>query len=671
MNFSYNWLQSFFNKKLPNPAKLAEILTLRAFEVKDVQKSGKDWILDIDVLPNRGPDCSSHFGMAREISAILANKLDPLLTEKLQTIKNQTRPINIKIQPKTLKLVPRYSAILIEDIKIQPSPQWLKEKLEAVGLRAINNIVDLTNYVMLEMGQPLHAFDYDKIWDQKIVLRQSRRGEKLITLDDREHDLEKDMLVIEDKKRLIDLAGIMGGKLAEIDSKTKNVLLQAANFDRKTIYQTAKKLDQHTLASKIYSQGLDPNLTIQSLERFNFLLQHLGGGKIVQIIDIYHKKFLPKKIIIELNYIQGLLGLVISRKDISKILKNLDFKIKFTSSKFQVEVPTIRLDISSAEDIIEEIGRIYGYENIPSRFPITVLIPPRKSLDIFWENLTKNILKEAGFTEVYNYSFISQREKDIFNLENPTEIKNPTSADYQYLRPTLIPNLLNNIKKNQAIFDKIKIFELGKIFQDQKEKRMLTGVMTGDAFFEAKGVIDLLLEKLGISGVWYDEYKPTPEESKISVWKAKKCAEIKINQEELGFMGEISPKISEDFKINGKVVVFDINFEKLQKISSEEHEYRPISQYPAAIRDIAILMPRDVFVEEVLNEIEKVGAGLIRDIDLFDIYEGPELPEGKKNLAFHIIYQAQDRTLSSKEIDEIQERIVKTLEKKEGWQVRK
>ena len=293
--------------------------------------------------------------------------------------------------------------------------------------------------------------------------------------------------------------------------------------------------------------------------------------------------------------------------------------------------------------------------------------------------MTKDFLKEAGFTEVYNYSFISEKDAEIFKYKKKelVELENALSSDFQYLRPSLIPNSLKNIERNIRDVSEIKIFELGKTFtlwqaQDKiREKRMLTGVMTGDTFYHAKGTIDLLLNKLGISDVWYDEYKATPEESKLSLWQAKKCAEIKINHQEIGFLGEISPKILDDLKIKGKIYVFDIDFEKLSKSASEEHEYRPISRFPAAVRDIAVLVPRLVRVEEVLNKIEEAGGNLIRDIDLFDIYEGEELPEDKKNLAFHIIYQSENRTLSSEEIDEIQNKIISALEEDPEWQVRK
>ncbi len=556
--------------------------------------------------------------------------------------------------------------------------------MEAVGIRSINNIVDLTNFLMLETGQPFHAFDYDKILGQKMILRQSKQGEKVITLDDMERILDDGMLIVEDEKRLIDLVGIMGGKLSEIDSKTKNIVLQAGNFDRKTIYRTTKKLDQSTDASNIYIQGIDPNLTTSALERAYFLLEKLGGGKIIQIIDVYPKRVFPKRIKLDLDYIESLLGIKMPQKEIKNILQRLDFKYyENTSCSALVEVPTRRIDISLPEDLIEEIGRIYGYQKIPTIFPVSSLVPPKRNEEIFWEDITKNILKEAGLTEVYNYSFISEKDVKLFGFRNLIELENPLSEEQKFLQPSLIPNLLKNIQKNQEHFNEIRIFELGKVFestpkqslkdatgQAKIEKRMLSGLLTGDMFYQVKGIIDLLIGKLGISDICYDEYRTASEEAKISWWHSFKCAEIRISGEQIGFLGEISPRILESFKIKSKLVYFDIVFEKLLKIASEEHEYRPISKFPAAIRDIAILVPREIRIEEVLNVIEIAGGSLVRDVDLFDIYEGEQLPEGKKNLAFHIIYQAEDRTLSSKEIDEIQNKIIRTLEKNPEWQVR-
>jgi len=686
MLFSYNWLQSFFQKKLPNPGKLAELLTMHSFEVEEVKRFGGDFDLDIDILSSRGPDCFSHIGIAREIAALLNCKLR-IVNGKLFEDKNLKAKDFVSVDIKDKNTCPRYTARVIVDVKVAPVPRWIQEKLTVCGLRPINNIVDILNYVMLETGQPLHAFDLEKIENRKIIVRFAKKGEKILTLDEEKYDLDEDILIIADEKSPLAIAGIKGGKKAEIDKKTKTVVLESANFNPKVIRRGSRKIDLKTDASWRFEHGIDPNLTEIAINRAAGLIQDISGGKITQgLVDFYPKKVLPKKIKLDLDYVEGLLGVKIPQKEIIKILKSLNFKIiQHLKSNIQhliVEVPTFRLDINIPEDLIEEIGRIYGYQKIPSTFPMSILIPPKRNLEIFWEDMAKNILKEAGFSEVYNYSFISNLQLTTYNLQlkNVIEVENPTSADFQYLRPSLIPNLLKNIQKNQKFFKEIRIFELGKVFKIANlkfqnanflEKRMLTALLTGEAFYQAKGVVDSLLNKMGISNIWFAEYQPTPEDSKISIWQPRKCAEIKIDGEEIGFLGEISPKILEILKIGGKVVVFDLDFEKLQKISSEEHEYQPISKYPAAIRDLAILVPQKVRVAEVLNKIYDAGGNLIRDVDLFDIYEGEELPEGKKNLAFHIIYQSADRTLSSKEIDEIQQKIIKAFQEEPEWEVRK
>jgi len=677
MNFSYNWLQSFFKKKLPKPEKLAELLTMHSFEVSEVKNpsaGGDDWLLDIDILPNRGPDCFSHLGIAREISAITGFKylIDMPKFNEDKGIKAKDF-VNVTVKDKVA--CPRYTARVITGTKVGFSPKWMRERLEVCGLKPINNIVDVANYVMLETGQPLHAFDGEKLEDRKIIVRFAKEGEKITTLDGEKYGLEKGMLVIADTKKPVAMAGIKGGKAPEIDLKTKVVVLESANFYSRIIRRASKRIDLKTDASWRFEHGIDPNLTEFAINRAAFLIQEIAGGKICQgLIDIYPKKVYPKRIKLNLDYIESLLGIKIPHQEIITILKSLGFKIKnFKLKIVEVEVPTFRLDISIPEDLIEEIGRIHGYQEIPARFPLAVLIPPKRNLDIFWENLSKDILKEAGFSEVYNYSFISGKDGEIFKYSKHDlmDVENPTSLDFQYLRPSLIPNLLKNIEKNFRNFSKIKIFELGKIFRQPKtEKKALSGVMTGEVFYETKGTIDLLLNKLGISNIWFDEYRPTPEESKLAIWQSKKCAEIKVNHEEIGFLGEISPKILDDFKIATKVIAFDIDFEKLSKLTSEEHEYRPISRFPSAVRDIAVLVPREVRVAQVLNEIYDTGKGLVRDVDLFDIYEGGELPAGKKNLAFHIIYQAEDRTMTSEEIDGLQKKIISALEQNRTWQVR-
>ncbi len=745
MVFSYNWLQSFFKKKLPAPKKLAELLTLHFAEVEELKKDGKDFILDIDIKPNRAGDCFSHLGVAREIAAILNLKLQVPISKSKEDKKPSTRakhgagpvPHRNKVSGAGLKAkdfisvevkhkwaCPRYTARVIIDVKVGPSPVWLKERLKVCGLRPINNIVDIANFVMLETGQPLHAFDGEKLDGNpegtavrpygagKIIVRFAKTGEKITTLDGEKYNLDDDILVIADSQKPVAIAGIKGGKLPEIDKKTKVVVLESANFNSQIIRRGSRKLNLRTDASLRFEHGIDPNLTEFGISRAAYLIQKIAKGKVVKgLIDIYPKKTIAKRINLDLSYLKSLLGVEIPKKEIINIFKRLQFQCAENTSRYLgVKIPTFRLDISIPEDLIEEVGRIYGYEKIPAIFPVSALIPPKKNYEIFWEETTKNILKEAGFSEVYNYSFISEKDKNIFGDNNLVELENPLSLDFKYLRASLIPNLLKNIQKNQKpsfhymeakvkkrtsssspFKNKIKIFELGKIFRKNngkgdedksssspfaaarvlEEKRMLTATILGEEFYQLKGVIDLLLNKIGISDIWYDNYKPTPEESKLSLWHSKKCAEVKIGQEEIGFLGELSSKITENLKLAYPIVIFDLDFEKLAKLASEEHEFRPIPKYPSAVRDLAILVPLQTRVEEVLNIMEITGGVLVRDIDLFDIYEGEELPEGKKNLAFHLIYQSETRTLSSKEIDEIHNKIIKTLESEPEWQVRR
>jgi len=687
MVFSYNWLQSFFKKRLPKPEKLAELLTMHFFEVESVEKRGKDWVFDIDVLPNRASDCFSHLGIVREIAAIInTNYRDPIsIIKEDQRMKAKDF---VSVEVKNKPACPRYTARVVTDVKVGSSPKWIKARLKVCGLRPLNNIVDIANYVMLETGQPLHAFDGQKLEGKKIVVRFAKKREGIITLDEEKYDLNEDILVIADAKKPVAIAGIKGGKIPEINRKTKIVILESANFNPQVVRKASRKLGLKTDASLRFEHGIDPNLTELAINRVASLIQEIAGGRITQgLIDFYPKKVFPKRIKLDLDYVESLLGIKIPEKEIKNILNRLQFKItQVGSGQLMIKVPTFRLDISIREDLIEEIGRVHGFDKIKAIFPIASLISPKRNLDIFWEDITKNILKEAGFTEVYNYSFVGEKEAKIFNYKEKEiiEVENPVSVEQKYLRPSLIPNLLKNVKENLKYLDEIKIFELGKIFinscrvanNEQLEKRMLAGLIAKkegreEEFYRLKGVIDALLNKLGISNIWYDEYQPTPEGSKLSIWQPQKCAEIKVNHTEIGFLGEISSKILDELKLNLKIVVFNLDFKKLSKFASEETIYQPISRYPTAVRDLAVLVPQGTKVVEVLNKINVTGGSLVRDVDLFDIYEGEELPEGKKNLAFHIVYQSETRTLSSKEIDKIHQKIIKTLEENPGWEVRK
>ena len=677
MVFSYDWIQSFFKSKLPSPQKMAEDFVMHSFEVDEIEKRGSDWILDIDVLPNRGPDCFSHYGIAREYAAISGRKISKKEAKLSETGKKAGSLVSISIEDKND--CPRYSARIIEGVKVGPSPKWLQQRLEACGLRPINNIVDATNYAMLETGQPLHAFDFDKLkgkGKKEITVRRAKQGEKILALDDEEYVLNKNVLVIAGPEEILAVAGIKGGKSSEIDGRTKTIVIEAANFNPTVINKGSKEIGLKTDASVRFEHGLDLKMAEIGLDNAASLIADTAGGEVLSgRAELFLQKAFPKTIRLDLSYLKSLLGVEIKSKEAEKILSNLGFKTSFSKGALTVAVPSFRLDVSLPEDVIEEIGRVHGYEKIAPVFPETAMIPPQKNEDAIWEDVCKDLLKSLGFFEVYNYSFISEKDLKNFRFNSGVlELKNPLSQEFKYMRPSLIPRLLDNVRENSKYFGEINIFELGKIYSKGKvsEKRCLAAMLfqksgKDEQFYKAKGVVDWLLGGMGISEVWYRECRSFGR----LFCHPKKCADIMVSNEAVGFLGEISSSLQEAKGVSGKTVAFEMDFEKLQNISTQEAVYQPVSKYPAATRDLAVLVPFGTKVESVLNRINAVGGPLIRDIDLFDIYEGKELPEGKKSLAFRVIYQASDRTLSSEEIDSLQENIIRDLEKDPEWQVRK
>jgi len=686
MIFSYNFLQSFFKEKLPTPQKLADFLVAHSFEVEEIKKSGEDWTLDIKVLSSRAHDCFSHLGMAREIGALIGKKIELVKWDPKEDRGAKTANfVGVDIVGKKSCL--RYTARMACNVKVGSSPKWIQKRLESCGFRPINNIVDVTNYVMLETGQPLHAFDFDKLSGsskkKKIIVRYAKNGEKITSLDNKEYKLDASILTIADEKDVLAIAGIKGGKKAEIDKNTKNIVLESANFYSTDIRITSQSLGLKTDSSLRFEHEIDPSLTSFAINRAAQLIQEVAGGEVLTgMVDVYPKKVFQKKIILNLSRLKNILGTEIPKSEAIKILKNLQFEVKDLGKVFEVIAPTFRLDILIEEDLIEEIARIYGYEKVPNVLPQGILIPPKRNEMFFWSDFCRNILKEAGLCEVLNYSFVGEKEKEIFRFGNQAlELENPMSQNQKYLRTSLVFNLLKNVKENLKYFEGVKIFEIGKIFRKEKgqirEKRMIAGAFAKikgtekkQLFYEAKGVLDSLFSGLGISGVWYDEYRPTPEDSNSFLWNIGKCAEVKTSDgKEFGFLGEISPAILERIGVEYPIVVFDLDSEKIYSFASEEHEYRQTSQHPSAIRDLAILVPQNILVEEVLNKIEIIGGGLVRDVDIFDIYEGEEL-SGKKSLAFHIIFQAEDRTLKSEEINSAMKKIIQAVEEM-GWEIRK
>ena len=687
---SYNWLKDYVEIK-DSPKELARKLSLcgpsveriieKKFDSKDI-----DYIFDTEITTNR-PDVLSIIGFAREVSAITGRRLKKpycleddirkcrLLQKNNETVRNDI----LKIQIQDKKNCLRYMAIVLDNIKIEKSPEWMQKRLLSYGVRPINNIVDITNFVMLEYGQPMHAFDYDKIYDKKnIIIRKARKEEKIITLDNEIKKLNSEMLVIADEKEPIAIAGIKGGKKAEIDSKTKTIILEAANFNEVSIRKTARALNLYSESSTRFEKGLSDQLPLLAMMRAVKLVQNLTKAKIASsLIDEKTKKYQPKKIKLNKKNVEIFLDVKISDKKIIKILKSLGFEIENSI----ITVPFWRdKDVEKEVDLIEEIARIYGYRKLPTELPVGKIPQKEKNWQFYWENKIKEILSGAGMAEIYSYSFISGEllKKCGFDSKECLKLLNPLNADLEYMRPSLIPSLLQIIFQNQKIKEEFEIFELANIYLPKKsgalpdERLNLCGVVvqkeSKKLFYQAKGIIELLFKKIGIDAEIIS-YQATDRNNNI--WHFTKTAEIFIKDESIGVIGEINQEILKKFNINLRVAMFDFDFLKLIKYATTNRAYQPIIKFPPIKLDLAIVLDKKILWDNIQKIIYRNGENLAKKVELFDIYEGRGVPKGKKSLAFHITYQSVGRTLEDKEINKIQDKIIKELEKNFKAEIRK
>lgn len=658
MTVSYNWLQSYFKSPLPRPENLAEILTMHSFEVESVEKKGADYVLNIDVLPDRAGDCLSHFGIAKEISVLLDRKMvvsSVKIKENKEKIKDY---LSVKVESKDCL---RYTARVLTNVEVKPSPKWLKDRLAACGQNSINNVVDATNYIMLETGQPLHAFDYQKT-GKEIIVRKAKKGEKMITLSDKEYVLDENVLLITDSKGPLALAGIKGGRSAEITERTETIILESANFNHKLISQTARRLNLRTDASIRFENNIDPNLTEEAMNRVAALIAELSGAKIVSgTIDIYKNKLKPWTIKLKVSDANKKIGIDIPKTEMMDILTRLGFGVKAQGEVLTVKVPTSRQDVLIPESLIEEIGRVYGYDKVPADLPC-FSEPATRNEDIFWQNRAKESMKELGFIEAYNYSFIGQEEEVIFNLKGE-EIINPVSSYYKYLRTTTIPQMARIVKENSKFFNDIKVFELGRVFNPE-ESMVLSGTVRGESFVSAKGYLISLFEKLGIEKVSFSVSE------KKGVWHSKKTAEIKVGGKTIGYIGHLSSDLIDVLMIED-AIFFEIDFELLQKHCSENKEYRQISYHPPALRDISGTVLEETKVEEVMEAIKDSSDKLLKSVEVFDVYKGKGIPSDRKSVSFHLTYQSDERTLDAKTIDNVVAGLLNKLKQTINWEERK
>ncbi|TET16866.1 MAG: phenylalanine--tRNA ligase subunit beta [Dehalococcoidia bacterium] len=644
-----------------------------------------DVIFDMDITPNR-PDCLSIVGIAREVAALTGQGLHLPEIEYEETVLPIDQQISVEIAAPDL--CPRYCASLITGIKLAESPRWMQQRLLKCGMRPINNIVDITNYVMLEYGQPLHAFDYHQIKGKKIIVRRATDGETIITLDGVEWLLSEDMLVIADEEQPVAIAGIMGGADSEVTQETTSILLESANFSPPSIHYTGRVLRLPSEACIRFERGIRPELTLPALKRATQLIIQLAGGEAAKgLVDVYPGKLDREPILLSTDQVKRLLGVEFSLDQIVEVLTSLGFDCEVASSKSEVWVtaPYWRSDIYQAVDLIEEVARIIGYDKIPATMLSQPL--PRQSPEpiLSLKQKVRDSLTGYGFQEVITYSLTSlEMLNKLLPEPQPLElvplcVANPMTAEQEYLRPNLRANLLAALSANRRYEDGgIRLFELGKVYLPQQkdlpnEPEVVCGILSGSRFekswhggndlfdfYDAKGVVEGLLSQLGVDA----SFEETKDESLHPV----KQTAIVIAGNKLGVVGELHPKVLEAFEIPGAVYLFEINLTALLPFTLGHKMFQPISQFPTVVRDIALVVDAEVTHQRVKDIIKSFP--LVERVTIFDVYSGEQVPPGKKSLAYSITFQSPTHTLTDEEVNQVQQQILGKLSSELGATLR-
>lgn len=637
------WLKEFLETSA-SVKQIAECLSLCGPSVERVNQTEDDSVYSIEVTTNR-VDSASVYGIAREASSILPRfgikaTLLPIEVSFNQKSVRSVGYLRTKVDP---FLCTRFSAILLRDVKIKSSPPWMIERLKQVGERVINNVVDISNYVMHELGQPVHTFDYDKISGAEMILRESKKGEEIITLDGKKHILPGGDIVIEDGKgRLIDLAGIMGGLNSAVDGNTKNILLFVQTYNPIKIRKTSMFLAHRTEAAVLFEKALDPELVTLGIKRGIDLFVKLAEGKPEkEILDIYPSPYKPKKFSVKLEFIQKVLGIEISKQDINKMLTPLGFETSWKKNALEVIVPSWRAnDIEIPEDIVEEVARIYGYHNLPSTL-MEGKIPDIIINTLFgFESKLKNILKGYGGTEVYTPSLVSKN----WVRQNAFKLKNPLGSDSEYLRTSLIPSLVFAAKENSSEKDSFHLFEISNVYLPKKgnlpdEKITLAGIFASADFRKSKGIIESLLEELNVI------YSVEQEDSMF--YSASKRIVFKSGSKKFGELGILKEN-------NFIYYEFDL---KLLQTHAKDIKYIPIPKYPAQIEDLTLSLPEKTKIGDLIKFIREFEK-FISKIELVDIYQN--------SYTFRIYYQHLEKTLTNNEVERIRENFLKGVKEKFG-----
>ena len=663
--------------EIPQDLPLGQDLAV-ALQLTDV------W-LEVAVTPNR-PDCLSILGLAREVAALLKQPL----SHPEVSFPEDPSPIEPAARVTILDPIfcPRYAARLLVDLTVKPSPFWLRRRLELSGLRAINNLVDVTNYVLLEMGQPLHAFDFDRLGGGEIVVRLPKAGEtRFTTLDSQERPLDAKTLLICDAQKAVALAGIMGGLESEVTAATRRVLIESAYFQPAGIRRSAKRLGLSTEASYRFERGVDPDGVILALERAAQLMARLGDGRVLAgRWDVYPTPIPRPRLTLRVPRANQVLGTTFSPERMLGLLKDLHLPAICEGDTLVVQVPSFRGDLEREVDLIEEIARLAGFEEIPVTLPAGVLATPRPPLKARLRHRAQELLLGLGFSEVITYSFQPERWQSLLEAEGAREpalhLANPLSEEQAVMRTSLLPGLLMTLHRNtQRLILDARLFEAAKVFIPEegaalpREEEWLTGVLHGGRdepgwlsgpetvdFFDLKGAVETLLAGLLIPEVSFSGVSLPPY--------LRAGARVYTNDRELGWLGELKPQFLEKLDLPGPVFIFALHFDALAEAAEPFPLYSPLPRYPAVYRDVALVLPVEVSMAQVQQALAYFGRPWLEEVRLFDVYSGPPIPPGKRSLAFHLSYRDPEKTLTDETVDRHHDALVTALGEKLGAELR-
>ncbi len=701
MKFTFNWLKEFVGVGIP-AAELAKRLTMAGLEVESLsslrepESNEGDWLFEVAVTPNRG-DCLGINGLAREVAALTGGTLN--LEPRTSNLERATSNVELRtsnvgrqvsVSIHAPELCARYSALVLQGLRVEPSPPLLRFRLEACGIRPVNNIVDVTNYVMLETGQPLHAFDLERLVKRNIVVRTADSTRKFTTLDGVARELARDDLLICDGDTPIAIAGIMGGMDSEVTAETRSILLESANFEPLAIRRTSKRLGLHSEASHRFERGVDPGGTVTALNRAAYLLKHVAGAEPVdRAIDSYPRPAPVRTLALRHQRVESLLGVTVAVNTVTKLLGSLGLEVTGQSGDvIEVRVPTSRPDLTREADLIEEIARLYGYEKIRSTLPLVRCSGGRPDYRLAQERRLRAFLVGEGLTEVINLPFATERANRRFGgvwkeATKPVLVLNPLAQESAEMRLSLIPGLIDNLAYNLAqraksfyAYQLSKVFSLGRSGEGE-ERFCLAGILYGSrpqkglraaneklpAFLHCKGLVEGILDVLRLN----DRVRWTAEVA--TFLHPGRAAALFCNGTSVGYLGQVHPDIQEELELP-PFHLLELDFEELLEYAPRQIKAHFLPRFPSVERDFAIIVDDRFRSEEIVNWIENLGEAVIERVDVFDHYTGSPIPQGKKSLAYKISYRADDRTLTDAEVNPLHQRLMNQIEKLFGAQRR-